>query len=256
MSTDTDTPQEESFLSHLIELRSRLVKSAVAVLIVLVALLPFTKEIFQLLSDPLTQALPAGTKLLSTGVVAPFFVPVKVTLMVAFVIALPVVLYQVWAFVAPGLYSHERKFALPLVTSSFVLFLLGVAFCDFFVFTVVFRAMVRFAPDSVSVAPDIEQYFSFVLTMFLAFGVTFEVPIVVVVLVRFGIVPLAKLREVRPYVVVGAFVVAAVVTPPDVVSQLMLAVPLVLLYEVGLFASRFVLARSRSREVVEAADNG
>ncbi|CAN5313379.1 twin-arginine translocase subunit TatC [soil metagenome] len=246
MSTPAEAPQEESFLSHLIELRTRLVRAAIAVVVAFLALAPFTKTIFELLSAPLTQALPVGTKLLATGVITPFMVPVKVTLLVAFVIALPVVLYQAWAFIAPGLYAHERKFAMPIVLSGFILFLCGMAFCYFFVFGVVFKAMVHFAPDSVSVAPDIEQYFSFVLGMFVAFGLTFEVPIVVVVLVRFGIVEIAKLKEIRPYVVVGAFVVAAIVTPPDVVSQLMLAIPLCLLYEIGIQASRFVTARKRS----------
>ncbi|CAN5172957.1 twin-arginine translocase subunit TatC [soil metagenome] len=248
MSTPADAPQEESFLSHLIELRTRLVRAAIAIIVVFLALAPFTKTIFELLSAPLTQALPVGTKLLATGVITPFMVPVKVTLLVAFVMALPVVLYQAWAFIAPGLYTHERKFALPIILSSFILFLCGMAFCYFFVFGVVFKAMVHFAPDSVSVAPDIEQYFSFVLGMFVAFGLTFEVPIVVVVLVRFGIVEIAKLKEVRPYIVVGAFVVAAVVTPPDVVSQLMLAIPLCLLYELGIQAARFVTPRKRGEE--------
>jgi sec-independent protein translocase protein TatC len=165
---------------------------------------------------------------------------VKVTILVAFVIALPFVLYQVWAFVAPGLYKHEKRLALPLVVASSLLFIVGMAFCYFFVFGVVFKFINQFAPKSITPAPDIEQYLSFVMTMFIAFGVTFEVPVVVIVLVRMGVVSLEKLREIRPYAIVGAFVVAAVVTPPDVVSQLMLAVPLVLLFEVGLLLARFV----------------
>lgn len=240
-------PQEESFISHLIELRDRLLRAAIAVIVITLALTPFIKQIFDLLSQPLMNALPTGTKLLATGVVAPFVVPLKLTLLVGFVIALPYVLYQAWAFVAPGLYQHERRFALPILVSGFVLFLTGMAFCYFFVFGVVFRAVASFAPASVQVAPDIDAYFSFVLGMFLAFGVTFEVPVVVVVLAKFGIVSVEKLREIRPYMIVGAFIIAAVVTPPDVVSQLMLAIPLVLLYEVGLIAARFVGQPSRDR---------
>lgn len=233
-------PQEESFLSHLIELRNRLVRASLAVVVVTIALSPFMKQIFDALSLPLMNALPTGTRLLATGVVAPFVVPLKVTLLVGFVLALPYVLYQAWAFVAPGLYQHERRFALPILASSFVLFLVGIAFCYLFVFGVVFKAVASFAPSSVQVAPDIDAYFSFVLGMFLAFGVTFEVPVVVVVLVKFGIVTVAKLKEIRPYVIVGAFVVAAIVTPPDVVSQLLLAVPLCLLYEFGIVMARLV----------------
>ncbi len=163
-------------------------------------------------------------------------------------VALPYVLYQAWAFVAPGLYEHEKKFALPIVVASTVLFLLGVAFCYYFVFGKVFTFINDFAPKSITPAPDIEAYFSFVITMFLAFGVTFEIPIVVILLVRFGVVGVDKLKEARPYVIVGAFVVAAVVTPPDVLSQLMLAVPMCLLYEAGLFFARFVGTRAKAAE--------
>lgn len=185
--------------------------------------------------------------MIATGVVTPFFVPVKVTMMVAFLIALPVVLYQAWAFVAPGLYAHEKRLGLPLIIASTLLFLAGMAFCYFFVFKTVFHFISEFAPKSITPAPDIEQYLSFVLTMFAAFGVTFEVPVVVIVLVRFGIVSVEKLKEARPYVIVGAFVVAAVVTPPDVVSQLMLAIPLCVLYELGIVVARFT-GRSPARD--------
>ena len=170
---------------------------------------------------------------------APFMVPVKVTALVAFMVALPVILFQAWAFVAPGLYEHEKKLALPIVVASTVLFIAGVAFCYFFVFGTVFRFINEFAPKSITPAPDIEAYFSFVITMFLAFGVTFEIPIVVILLVRAGVVSLEKMTEARPYVIVGAFIVAAVVTPPDVLSQFMLAVPMCLLYEAGLIVARF-----------------
>ncbi|MEW5887555.1 MAG: twin-arginine translocase subunit TatC [Pseudomonadota bacterium] len=232
--------QQETFISHLVELRNRLLKAAAAVLVVFVALMPWAGNIYDILAQPMINTLPEGTKMIATGVVTPFFVPVKVTLLVAFLMALPFVLYQAWAFIAPGLYTHEKRLVLPLVIASTVLFLLGIAFCYFFVFNTVFRFIAEFAPKSITPAPDIEQYLAFVMTMFLAFGVTFEVPVVVIVLVRFGVVELAKLKEARPYVIVGAFIIAAIVTPPDVMSQVMLAVPLCLLYEAGLFVARFV----------------
>ena len=232
--------QTESFISHLVELRDRLLRAVAAIVIVFICLMPWAGDIYDLLARPLMIALPEGTKMIATGVVTPFFVPVKVTMMVAFRIAMPVVLYQAWAFVAPGLYAHEKRLGLPLIIASTVLFVLGMAFCYTFVFGVVFHFIAEFAPKSITPAPDIEQYLSFVLTMFTAFGVTFEVPVVVIVLVRFGLVTIEKLKEARPYVIVGAFVVAAVVTPPDVVSQLMLAIPLCLLYELGILAARFI----------------
>ena len=234
----TDTG--DSFMSHLIELRSRLVKAAGAVVLVFVCLVPFASHIYDLMAMPMLSALPEGTKMIATGVITPFLVPIKVTLLVAFVLALPVVLYQMWAFVAPGLYAHEKKLAMPIISSSFLLFLVGVAFCYFFVFGTVFRVINEFAPKSVLVAPDIDAYFGFVMTMFIAFGVTFEVPIVVVVLVRFGIVTVETLRSIRPYVVVASFVIAAIITPPDPGSMMLLAIPLVVLYEAGLLVARFV----------------
>ena len=234
------TSNEETFISHLVELRDRLLRAVGAVIVVFICLMPFAGQIYDLLAQPMINTLPEGTKMIATGVVTPFFVPVKVTLMVAFVFALPVVLYQAWAFVAPGLYTHEKKFVLPLVVASTVLFVLGMAFCYFFVFNTVFKFIAEFAPKSITPAPDIEQYLAFVMTMFVAFGVTFEVPVIVIVLARFGIVSLEKMREARPYVIVGAFIIAAVVTPPDVMSQVLLAVPLCLLYEVGLLLARFI----------------
>lgn len=236
---------QESFISHLVELRQRVMHAvgAVLVLFVVLFLYPGSGPIYDLLAQPLMNALPEGAKMIATGVVTPFMVPVKVTALVAFMMALPYVLYQTWAFVAPGLYEHEKRLGLPLVIGSTVLFFLGVAFCYFFVFGKVFAFIHEFAPKSITPAPDIEAYFSFVITMFLAFGITFEIPIVVIVLVRMGLVSLDKLREARPYVVVGAFVIAAIVTPPDVLSQFMLAVPMCLLYEAGLFVARFVSAR-------------
>ena len=239
---------QESFISHLVELRQRLVRAVGAVLAIFVVLFlyPGSGYIYDVLALPLMNALPEGSKMIATGVITPFMVPVKVTALVGFMVALPYVLYQAWAFVAPGLYEHEKKLALPLIVASSVLFFLGVAFCYFFVFGKVFAFIHDFAPKSITPAPDIEAYFSFVITMFLAFGITFEIPIVVIVLVRMGIVSVEKLREARPYVVVGAFVIAAIVTPPDVLSQFMLAVPMCLLYEAGLFLARFVGVRPKA----------
>jgi len=239
---------QESFISHLVELRQRLVRAVGAVLAIFVALFlyPGSCYIYDLLALPLMNALPEGSKMIATGVITPFMVPVKVTALMGFMVALPYVLYQAWAFVAPGLYEHERKLAMPLIVASTVLFFLGVAFCYFFVFGKVFAFIHDFAPKSITPAPDIEAYFSFVITMFLAFGITFEIPIVVIVLVRMGLVTVEKLREARPYVIVGAFVVAAVVTPPDVLSQFMLAVPMCLLYEAGVFLARFVGVRPKA----------
>ncbi|MBC7781513.1 MAG: twin-arginine translocase subunit TatC [Proteobacteria bacterium] len=244
----------ESFMSHLVELRKRVVRAAASVLIIFVVLSPFMKQIFDVVSLPLMSALPEGTKLLATGVISPFFVPLKVTLFVAFLIALPYVLYQVWAFVAPGLYQHEKRLALPVLASSVGMFFLGMAYCYFVVFGFVFRFIAGFAPDSVAVAPDIENYLSFVMGMFLAFGMTFEVPVIVVLLVRFGFCTLAQLKQARPYVIVGAFIVSAVVTPPDIVSQLLLAIPLCILYEVGLVVARFT-GLSPSRAQVDADED-
>jgi len=244
---------QESFISHLVELRNRLVRAVAAVGVLFVALFlwPGSGPIYDVLALPLMNALPEGAKMIATGVITPFMVPVKVTALLAFMIALPWVLYQAWAFVAPGLYENERRFALPLVVASTVLFFLGVGFCYFFVFGKVFAFIHDFAPKSITPAPDIEAYFSFVITMFLAFGITFEIPIVVVVLVRMGLVSLEKLREARPYVVVGAFVVAAIVTPPDVLSQFMLAVPMCILYEAGLFLARFINVRPAKADEAE-----
>ena len=239
---------EDSFLSHLVELRNRLIRAVAAILVVFLCLMPWASDIYDLLASPMLQSLPEGTKMIATGVITPFFVPVKITLMAAFIIALPVVLYQAWAFVAPGLYAHERRFALPMVVGGTVLFLTGMAFCYFFVFQTVFHFIASFAPKSITVAPDIEQYLSFVMTMFLAFGVTFEVPIVVLLLVKTGLVTVKQLREARRYVIVGAFVVAAVVTPPDVTSQIMLALPMCVLYELGVLIAAVMVRRQATGE--------
>ena len=241
--------EQETFISHLVELRQRLVRAVVAVLVLFLAFAfawPGAGAIYDFLAVPLMSALPQGAKMIATGVITPFMVPMKVTALAAFVVALPYVLYQAWAFVAPGLYEHEKKLALPLIVASTVLFIVGMAFCYYIVFERVFSFIHGFAPSSITPAPDIDAYFSFVLTMFLAFGITFEIPIVVILLVRMGLVSVDKLREARPYVIVGAFVIAAVVTPPDVLSQFMLALPMWWLYEIGLVLARFISVRAKT----------
>jgi sec-independent protein translocase protein TatC len=245
-NADAEAPPGDSFMSHLVELRQRVVRAAGAVLLVFIVLSPFMRFIFDMVSLPLMSALPEGTRLLATGVISPFFVPLKVTLFVAFLIALPYVLYQVWAFVAPGLYQHEKRLALPVLSSSIAMFFLGMAYCYFVVFGFVFRFIAGFAPDSVAVAPDIENYLSFVMGMFLAFGLTFEVPVVVVLLVLTGLVKVDKLAEIRGYVLIGIFVIAAILTPPDAISQTIMAVPMYLLYEGGLVMAR-LMERMRNK---------
>lgn len=232
--------QEETFITHLIELRDRLLRMLVGFLLTFLCLFPFANRLYTLLAQPLLAKLPEGGKLIATGVTTPFFVPMKVAMLVAFVLALPYMLYQLWAFVAPGLYAHEKRLVLPLVIASTLLFLSGMAFAYFLVFPVVFGFLVGVAPQGVVVMTDIGNYLDFVISMFLAFGIAFEVPVLVVVLAHLGIVSLAQLREARAYVIVGAFVIGAIFTPPDVVSQIMLAVPLWLLYEAGIIAARLI----------------
>jgi sec-independent protein translocase protein TatC len=239
---------EQPFVTHLMELRDRLVRAliAVGVAAVILGLYPGPAALYDILAAPLVANLPKGATLIATSVISPFMVPLKILMMTAFLIALPVVLYQLWAFVAPGLYAHEKKLVMPLVVSSTVLFFTGVAFCYFFVFGQVFQFIQSFAPKSITAAPDIEAYLDFVLSMFLAFGLTFEVPIAVVVLARMGVVSVDKLKEFRGYFVVLAFVVAAVVTPPDVVSQLALAIPMCILYEIGIWAAQLFIKHTKA----------
>ena len=249
---------EQPFVSHLIELRDRLIRLLIAVGVCFgaLALWPGPAGLYDLLAAPLVAHLPQGSTMIATNVISPFLVPLKITLMAAFMLALPVVLYQVWAFVAPGLYSHEKRLVLPLVISSTILFFIGVAFCYFFVFGQVFKFIQSFAPKSITAAPDIEAYLTFVLTMFIAFGAAFEVPIVVVVLVRIGVVSVDKLRAFRSYFIVLAFIVAAIVTPPDVISQLALAIPMVLLYEGGLWAAQFFVRRTQAPDSETESSRG
>ena len=251
---------EDTFISHLMELRDRLLRSLVAIMAVAIVLSiwPGIGGVYDMLAWPMMQSLPEGTRMIATGVISPILVPLKVTLLAAFLIALPYVLYQVWAFVAPGLYAHEKRVALPLVIGSSALFLMGVAYCYFVVFGMVFQAIHSLAPQAITPAPDIEAYLNFVITMFLAFGITFEIPLAQVVLVRSGAVTVEKMTEIRPYVIVGAFVIAAVVTPPDVLSQLLLAIPMCVLYEVGILVSRLLgKVRPRGDEVkIPEAEEG
>ena len=239
---------EQPFVTHLMELRDRLVRAliAVGVAALVLALYPGPAELYDILAQPLVANLPKGATLIATSVISPFMVPLKILMMSSFLVALPVVLYQVWAFIAPGLYAHEKKLVMPLVISSTVLFFIGVAFCYFFVFGQVFKFIQSFAPKSITAAPDIEAYLGFVLSMFLAFGLTFEVPIAVVVLARMNVVSIEKLKEFRGYFVVLAFVIAAVVTPPDVVSQLALAIPMCILYEVGIWAAQVFIKHTQA----------
>jgi sec-independent protein translocase protein TatC len=257
---NTDKPDElagteQPFVQHLMELRDRMIRVVIAIGIAagLLAIWPGPAVLFDLLAAPLVDTLPKGASLIATSVISPFLVPLKILLMAAFMLALPVVLYQVWAFVAPGLYTHEKKLVMPLVVSSTLLFFVGVAFCYFFVFGQVFKFIQSFAPKSIVAAPDIEAYLGFVLSMFLAFGMAFEVPIAVVVLARMNIVSIEKLKNFRGYFIVLAFVIAAIVTPPDVVSQLALAIPMCILYEVGIWAAQLFIKHTQAPDDAAAA---
>ncbi|MDD2685005.1 MAG: twin-arginine translocase subunit TatC [Gallionella sp.] len=235
----------DTFIAHLLELRSRLMNSVIALLLVFICLFPWASDLYALLAQPMLAKLPAGGQMIATDVTTPFFVPLKVAMMTALLIALPYILYQMWSFVAPGLYAHEKTLVLPLIIASTLLFFSGMAFAYFAVFPIVFGFITAAAPQGVAVMTDIDKYLSFVLGMFMAFGVTFQVPVAVVVLVRMGVVSVEKLREVRSYVIVGAFVVGAIFTPPDVVSQFMLAIPLWLLYESGIVVAAWLAVKPK-----------
>jgi sec-independent protein translocase protein TatC len=254
MSDSGTTEQTETFVSHLVELRKRvmLAVGAVILLTFILAAYPGMGKIYSAIAQPLMKVLPEGGRMIATDVTGTFMIPLKVTFMAAFILCLPWVLYQIWAFVAPGLYQHEQKLILPLIVSSTLLFFCGMAFAYYVFFPSVFKLFVGMTPVGVEMATDIEKYLSFVLTMFIAFGITFETPVVVVTLNRTGIVSLAKLREYRGYVLVGAFVIAAIVTPPDVLSQFMLAVPLYVLYEVGILACTVFGKKDQPEQTKEA----
>lgn len=230
----------ESFISHLIELRNRLLRAIVGWLVVFVALFPFADKLYSLMAAPLLSKLPQGTQMIATAVTTPFFVPMKVTMLTAFLVALPWMIYQCWAFIAPGLYAHEKRLIRPLLAAAMVLFFVGMAFAYFVVFPVVFGFLVGSAPQGVAVMTDIAEYLNFVIGLFVAFGFAFEVPVAVVLMALMGWVTLNQLKESRSYVIVGAFVLGAIFTPPDIVSQCMLAIPLWLLYELGLLVVRWL----------------
>jgi sec-independent protein translocase protein TatC len=243
---------EGTLMSHLLELRNRLMKAMLAVFLVFIPCATFANELFNLVAQPLVDKLPAGSSLISTSVVGPFMTPFKVAFYVSLFAAMPVVLYQIWAFVAPGLYRREKRFAVPLLVSSVVLFYVGVLFAYFVVFPVMFNFFVGTVPGAVKYNPDMASYIDFVLTMFLAFGAAFEVPVVVVLLVLTGLVKVETLGGQRGYVIIGIFVVAAILTPPDAISQCIMAVPMWLLYEFGLVMAR-VMQKMR-KEAAEAAE--
>lgn len=232
--------QQESFLSHLVELRTRLVRALLSVVLVFLCLAWWSKDLYAILAEPLLSVLPQNGKMIATDVVGVFLVPMKVTAWVSLLIALPYVLYQAWAFVAPGLYAHEKRLALPVLVASVVLFISGMVFAYFVFFPSMFRVMAQFTPEGVAWMTDIDKYLSFVMGMFLAFGATFEVPVVVVLLVMMGLVTVEQFTAFRRYIIVGAFVVAAILTPPDVTSQLMLAFPMCILFEGGLLVARII----------------
>ena len=248
--------EEQSIISHLLELRDRLLRIVIAIIAVFVTLFfyPGANRLYTMLAKPLLTALPKGGQMIATEVTTPFFVPMKVTGMAAFLITLPFILYQLWRFIAPGMYAHEKRFAIPVIVSGTLLFFAGMAFAYFAVFPVVFGFITQVTPEGVAVMTDISKYLDFVLTLFMAFGLTFEVPVVVVLLVKMGWVTVAKLREIRPYVVVGAFVIGAIFTPPDVISQFMLAMPLWLLYELGIIISGFISKPAPTEEPYRPLD--
>jgi len=251
-ATDQEQGDEASFFSHLIELRARLLKAVLAIGAALLCLLPFANKLYAWLAEPLLRNLPAGGQLVAIEVASPFFTPLKLAFCTALVVAMPVVLYQLWAFVAPGLYRHEKRLGMPLLVSSVVLFYLGGAFAYFLVLPMVFSFLAKITPQGVAMMTDIGKYLDFVLVIFFAFGLCFEVPVAVVILVALGWVTPKQLTESRGYVVVGAFVIAAILTPPDVVSQVMLAIPMCLLYEVGIVAARMVATRPADLESPDA----
>ena len=244
--------QELSFLQHLVELRSRLLKACLSVFVVLIVLLPFSRYLYETLASPLMAQLPEGSSMIAIDVASPFLTPFKLTLLLSVMISIPVVLYQLWAFIAPALFKHEKRLARPLLLSSVFLFYAGCAFAYFVVFPLVFGFLTRIAPEGVAVMTDISKYLDFVMTLFLAFGITFEVPIATIILVATGITTTEKLTSWRPYIVVGAFALGMILTPPDVISQTLLALPMWLLFEVGIFFSRILIKDKETTEADQA----
>jgi sec-independent protein translocase protein TatC len=237
----------DSFIGHLLELRSRLLKIVLALVVMVIALIPFSNKLYTWLAQPLLTQMPSGTQMIATSVTTPFLVPMKVAILIGIVLSLPYTLYQVWAFIAPGLYQRERRFIGPLIIISTLLFFLGMAFAYYVVFPILFGFVTSTAPAGVAVMTDIASYLDFVIAMFVAFGIAFEVPVAVILLVKFNVVSIKSLQQARAYVIVGAFVIGAIFTPPDVISQLMLAVPLCLLYEIGTLLARLMQTNSEHR---------
>lgn len=246
---------ENSFLSHLLELRDRLLRSIVGMLALTILLLPFANDIYRLLAEPLLLSLPVGGQMIATEVTTPFFIPMKAVLLVAFLLSSPYTIYQLWAFVAPGLHDSERRLLIPLVLSSVLLLFCGIAFAYFLVFPVVFGFISSTTPEGVAMMTDIGRYLDFALTLFIAFGLAFETPVVVVLLVRLGVVSVNVLREARAYVIVGAFVLGAIVTPPDIMSQFLLAIPMWILYEIGIMVAGLIEQRNQAFSKTPQSEN-
>jgi sec-independent protein translocase protein TatC len=252
MSEKVQEDRELSFLEHLVELRSRLLKACLSVVVVLIALLPFSRHLYETLAAPMMAQLPEGSSMIAIDVASPFLTPFKLTLLISIMISIPVVLYQLWAFVAPALFKHEKRLARPLLLSSVLLFYTGCAFAYFVVFPLVFGFLTSVAPEGVSVMTDISKYLDFVMTLFLAFGITFEVPIATIILVAAGITTTAKLTSWRPYIVVGAFALGMLLTPPDVISQTLLALPMWILFEIGIIFARILVPEKEDDEETDA----
>lgn len=252
MRSTSDSPQSEMpFLAHLVELRDRLLRALLAILVVLLALIPFANDLYEWLSAPLLRYLPQGTSMIATEVASPFFAPFKLAIVAAIFIAMPVIVYQLWCFVAPGLYKKEKKIALPLMVTSTALFYLGAAFAYFAVFPLVFGFFTSVAPEGVEVATDISKYLDFVLKLFFAFGLAFEVPVATVLLVSGGFTTPEAMTSKRPYIIVSAFVIGMLLTPPDVISQTLLALPMWILFELGVFFSRIYSRKNKDKEPEE-----
>jgi sec-independent protein translocase protein TatC len=253
-----DKPEEDrelSFLEHLVELRSRLLKACLSILVVLICLLPFSRHLYETLASPMMAQMPEGSQMIAIDVASPFLTPFKLTMLVAIMISIPVVLYQLWAFVAPALFKHEKRLARPLLLTSVMLFYAGCAFAYFVVFPLVFGFLTRIAPEGVAVMTDISKYLDFVITLFLAFGITFEVPIATIILVATGVTTTEKLASWRPYIIVGAFAIGMLLTPPDVISQTLLALPMWLLFEVGIVFSRILVQKKPENTITDQATN-
>ncbi len=254
MTEKTEDSREMTLIDHLLELRTRLLRAVIAIGVVVIALAPFARQLYATLAEPLIRHLPEDSSMIAIDVASPFFAPFKLVLILGLLIAMPAVIYQAWAFVAPGLYRHEQRLARPLLVASVLLFYAGCAFAYFLVFPVVFSFFTSMAPEGVAVMTDINRYLDFVLALFIAFGLAFQVPVATIVLVALGITTPDTLAKARGYVVVGAFLVAMLITPPDMISQTMLAIPVLFLYELGIFMSRVMLRRGKEKEAAAGGD--